>query len=258
MFRKISRFSPNRFVVGFIVGAMLFSGSAFAINSYVSENTPDTGYLLCANSKTKAVTFPNKLSCPSGTIALDMGASGGVAGDDGQDGATGANGAQGPFGPTGPQGPAGPRGAAVLSTGGNIYWVAISNSIDIVADGNINSSTSMVKRIMYSLNSSDIPAGYYKLEANISGLWSDSSKVGSLLDCHFQTQTNYDKKNNALRWGSATTEKQSWNGIDLNVMGDWFTSFDSTMYLVCSTSGTVKGLDFMINVVSATNAGKLP
>ena len=40
MFRKISRFSPNRFVVGFIVGAMLFSGSAFAYKSYVSENTP--------------------------------------------------------------------------------------------------------------------------------------------------------------------------------------------------------------------------
>ena len=122
MFRKISKLSPNRFVVGFIVGAMLFSGSAFAYKSYVSENTPETGYLLCANSKTKAVTFPNKLSCPAGTIALDLGASGGVAGDDGRDGATGGNGAQGPAGPagpmglTGPAGPAGPKGADGTNT----------------------------------------------------------------------------------------------------------------------------------------------
>ncbi len=45
-----------------------------AVNNYVSDNTPKGGFLLCANNKTKAVIFPNKLTCPSGTIPLDLGA----------------------------------------------------------------------------------------------------------------------------------------------------------------------------------------
>ena len=257
MFRKISRFSPNRFVVGFIVGAMLFSGSAFAFKSYVSENTPETGYLLCANSKTKAVTFPNKLSCPAGTIALDLGASGGVAGDDGQDGATGASGAQGPFGPTGPQGPVGPRGADGVSTGRDIYY-GIAKSIDIVADGVINSSSEMVKKIMYTLKSSDVPNSYYILDAHITGLWSETAKTGSLFECFFQSQTNYDKKSGSQSWGIDGTERQSWNGVQLNVNGDWSPSVDSVMYLVCSTSGTVKNVQLEVTVSSARLAGKLP
>jgi S1-C subfamily serine protease len=70
-----SNFSgAGKFLAGVIIGAALFSGSAIAINNYVSDNSPENGYLLCANLKTKAVTFPNKLSCPSGTKALDMGA----------------------------------------------------------------------------------------------------------------------------------------------------------------------------------------
>ena len=257
MFRKISRFSPNRFVVGFIVGAMLFSGSAFAYNSYVSENTPDTGYLLCANSKTKAVTFPNKLSCPSGTIALDMGASGGVAGDDGQDGATGASGAQGPYGPTGPQGPTGPRGADGVSTGSEVYWGTSTSSIDIVADGTINTSADMVKKIMYTLKTTDVQSGYYRLEGHISGLWSSSATASSLIQCGFQTQTNYDKKVESYKWGRASKEKGSWNGLSLNVLGDWSTS-EGQMYFVCSTSGTVKDINVEVDVMSATIAGRLP
>jgi hypothetical protein len=54
--------SAGKFFVGVIVGAVMFSGSAVAYNNYVSDNTPENGYLLCANLKTKAVTFPNKLS----------------------------------------------------------------------------------------------------------------------------------------------------------------------------------------------------
>lgn len=57
-----------------IVGAALFSGSAIAAQIYASDNTPEKGYLLCANIKTKAVTFPGKLNCPTGTKALDLGA----------------------------------------------------------------------------------------------------------------------------------------------------------------------------------------
>jgi len=56
------------------VGAALFGGSAIAAQVYLSDNTPEKGYLLCANNKTKAVTYPKKLSCPPGTTALDLGA----------------------------------------------------------------------------------------------------------------------------------------------------------------------------------------
>ena len=88
----------SSFIIGFLLGALLFGSSAYAVSSYVSKNTSTGGFLLCANKKNKAVTFPNKLSCPSGTIALDLGA---------VKGQTGAVGDPGQQGPSGPQGPAG-------------------------------------------------------------------------------------------------------------------------------------------------------
>ena len=57
-----------------LVGTALFSGTAIASQIYLSDNTPEGGYLLCANNKTKAVTYPKKLKCPSGSTALDLGA----------------------------------------------------------------------------------------------------------------------------------------------------------------------------------------
>jgi hypothetical protein len=129
----------GKFLAGLIVGAVVFSGSAIALNNYVSDNTPENGYLLCANKKTKVVTFPNKLSCPLGTTPLDLGAVTGVEGPEGP---------QGPQGFTGPQGPAGPAGTAAVSTGGKVYWGISPSSIDIVADGSINSSSAMVRKIM--------------------------------------------------------------------------------------------------------------
>ena len=88
----------SKFIAGVIVGAVVLSGSAIAVNNYVSDNTPENGYLLCANMKTKAVTFPNKLSCPPGTKSLDMGAVTGVEGPQGPEGPQGFTGAQGPAG----------------------------------------------------------------------------------------------------------------------------------------------------------------
>jgi hypothetical protein len=64
----------KRFSIFLIAGATLFSGSAIASQIYLSDNTPEKGYLLCANNKTKAVTYPKKLKCPSGSTALDLGA----------------------------------------------------------------------------------------------------------------------------------------------------------------------------------------
>ena len=181
MFRKISKLSPNRFVVGFIVGAMLFSGSAFAYNSYVSENTPDTGYLLCANSKTKAVTFPNKLSCPAGTVALDLGAVRGLQGDDGQDGAIGANGAQGPMGLIGPMGPMGLQG--IQGTAGKDAALASGYLVNMKKQDVLASVTSKVERQIIS--KTGFKSGYYNLIGELSVLFQNYNQ--QVILCSVQT-----------------------------------------------------------------------
>lgn len=89
MLRLIPR---SRFVVGFVLGSLLFGSTAFALSV---DNTPSGGYLLCANTKTKAVIFPGSLRCPSGYKQLELGAQGPV-GDPGQDGAGGAPGQDAP------------------------------------------------------------------------------------------------------------------------------------------------------------------
>ena len=94
----------SKFLSGLIAGAVLFSGSSIALNHYVSDNTAENGYLLCANKKTKVVTFPKKLTCPAGTTPLDMGAA------TGQVGLPGPQGPKGEAGVIGPQVPAGPQG----------------------------------------------------------------------------------------------------------------------------------------------------
>lgn len=238
----------GKFLTGIIVGAVVFSGSAIALNNYVSDNTPENGYLLCANIKTKAVTFPNKLSCPSGTTALDLGAVTGVEGPEGP---------QGLQGNTGPQGPQGPAGSSASINVGKVYWGVSQSPIDIVADGSINSSSSMVRKIMYTLKASDVPSGYYQLKGVISGLWGDSASQGSLLKCYFQSENDY-KSDGSTSWGQVSLERKSWNNVNLVVAGDWISSIDGLMYLVCKTSGTLKGLNVEVDATSAILVGKLP
>ena len=61
--------SLGKFLSGLLAGVLLAGGVAY---SATVNNTPEGGYLLCANIKTRAVTFPVKLSCPSGTKALEV------------------------------------------------------------------------------------------------------------------------------------------------------------------------------------------
>ena len=137
-----------------------------------------------------------------------------------------------------------------------MYWTSNANAIDIVADGTINSTTSMVRKIMLTLKSSDLPSGYYRLEGHITGLWADSADVGSLAQCYFQSSTEYDA-NGSRRWGTAATERKSWNNVNMNVLGDWSTSLENTIYLVCRTSGTLKGLQVQVDLQTSALAGKL-
>jgi S1-C subfamily serine protease len=94
---KLPRF---RFIVGFVLGSLVFGTAAYSVNV---DNTPERGYLLCYNAKTKAVTFPGKLSCPSGTKSLELGAQG-PAGVDGKNGVNGKNGINGLNGKDGSNG----------------------------------------------------------------------------------------------------------------------------------------------------------
>jgi hypothetical protein len=88
-----------RFFAGFTVASLIFGGTAIAVNV---NNTPEGGYLLCYNVTTKAVTFPGKLRCPTGTKPLELGAQGspGVDGSNGRDGIDGRDGVNGKDGNT--------------------------------------------------------------------------------------------------------------------------------------------------------------
>jgi len=252
--------SRSNFVVGFVIGAILFSGSAYAVSNYVSDNTPENGYLLCANKSTKAVTFPNKLSCPSGTIALDLGAATGIDGMDGNDGTDGVNGLNGLNGLTGATGPAGPAGS---SSSGAMLYQRRTNVIDIVADGTYSTWASLRKVILSKISPNDLPLGFYRASASIDGLWADNVPDGRLFSCYFQYKKEYDSLSNISQLGSAKTENASWTGINLNVEGGFaFTSLtDDPMYLVCAAGGTVKSVDALIRITKiepATMKNTLP
>lgn len=64
-----SKVNVNKFLPGFLVASLVFGGTAIAVNV---NNTPQGGYLLCANNKTRAVTFPGTLKCPSGSTAIEV------------------------------------------------------------------------------------------------------------------------------------------------------------------------------------------
>ena len=228
---------PGKFVAGLIVGAVLFSGSAVAVNRYISDNSPEGGYLLCANKKTKAVTFPNKLTCPAGTVALDLGAVSGVEG------------------PEGPRGPQGPAGAANSGSTGKLYFGVTKTPIDIVADGNISSSKNMISKIIYTIDSNEVPSGYYKLTAHVGALWGDTASSGSYAECYFQSDSDYVAKKGSRRYGAAMIIKSTWNAFDLTAAGDWFSSLNKKMHLICKTSGTLKDIRAKVEAVSAVNEG---
>ena len=182
----------GKFILGLMVGSLFLSSSAIAVNKYIATNTPEKGYLLCANNKTKVVTFPNKLTCPSGTTALDLGAVTGVAGPAGPAGINGANGLagvaglpglngangtngltgpQGPQGPQGPEGPEGPEGPAGKDgrdgKDGSVTIIPATNysSDSAIKSGDIASLTNPVKlgqtrslnSFQYTINSVTYP-----------------------------------------------------------------------------------------------------
>ena len=230
----------GKFLAGVVVGAVVFSGSAIAVNNYVSDNTPENGYLLCANIKTKAVTFPNKLSCPSGTKALDLGA------------VTGVEGPEGPMGPqgfTGPQGPQGPAGSSSANAITKLYSVKVPPR-DIVFDGNATSLLNGKRIVLASIDGTTLPNGIYTLRADLSGIWSSTANSKNpLVSCYFQDKSDYDGAKAGTSWGARRygedrSEYGTWTGIKLTVDGDTiFGPSSNPIYLVCVTTGSISGLD---------------
>jgi hypothetical protein len=100
-------------------------------------NNAETGYTICVDKKSKAITYPGTEKCKSGQTKLIIGAQGlkgdtgatgaaglegpagvpgldGANGANGADGADGANGADGAIGETGADGATGPSGPSVM------------------------------------------------------------------------------------------------------------------------------------------------
>jgi hypothetical protein len=235
--RRVNFSGTSKFFAGIVVGAIAFSGSAIALNNYVSDNTPENGYLLCANLKTKAVTFPNKLSCPSGTKALDMGA------------VTGVEGPEGPMGPQGFTGPQGPQGPASANSITKLYSVKVPPR-DIVFDGNVTSLLSGKRIVLATIDGTTLPYGIYTLRADLSGVWSSTANSKNpLVSCYFQDKVDYEGGKAGTSWGARRygedrSEYGSWTGIKLTVDGDTiFGPSSSPLYLVCVTTGSISGLD---------------
>jgi hypothetical protein len=227
----------SKFLVTVVIGTALFSGSAIALNNYVADNTPENGYLLCANLKTKAVTFPNRLSCPSGTMALDLGA------------VTGVEGPEGPMGPQGATGAQGPQGPASANATTKLYSVKVPPR-DIVFDGNVTSILNGKRIVLATIDGATLPSGIYTLRADLSGTWSSTANSKNpLVSCYFQDKTDYDAAKAGTSWGARRygedrSEYGTWTGIKLTVDGDTiFGPSSNPIYLVCVTTGSISSLD---------------
>ena len=233
-----------RFIAGFVLGSLVFGTAAYSVNV---NNTPEGGYLLCYNTKTKVVSFPSKLSCPSGTKGLELGAQG-EPGYDGIDGIDGTDGIRGPIGPQGIQGLAGPAGPSGTAK----TYARVTSPRDIVANGDYETFASLKKTIIAKISPADAPIGFYRLSAYIDGLWSDSASDGAFFSCYFQDKKDFDSGNSTRLRGGVSTENGSWSGIKLNPRANifFYSLTDDPVYLVCAAGGTVENIDAYLTATS--------
>jgi hypothetical protein len=196
--------STGKFLAGILVGGVLFSGSALAYNNYSSDNTPDGGYLLCANTKTKAVTFPNKLNCPTGFIALDLGAVEGVEGA---------------------QGPQGDPGKDATQAAG--YLVTLKAQ-DVIASVASKSEKTLISK-------SGFKPGYYNLMSEISMVF--QTTYMQVVLCSVKTTGNSFSYSGFPSHELANT----WTGHMSQLMGVVYVASSSdSIAISCSFSGNTK------------------
>jgi hypothetical protein len=130
--------------------------------------------------------------------------------------------------------------------------------MDIVAEGNITSGDQMVRKIVATLDPKILPIGYNKLVAHLSGNWANAASSGDVIDCYFQEESDFNSKG-GMRWGGSVETYSNWNYFDFSVWGDFsVTSSDSEkLYLVCKASGTVRGLDGIVEIFNYSTVGEL-
>lgn len=224
--------SRNHLILLGTASILLITGTAFGLSV---GNTPDTGYLLCTNSKTHAVIYPGKLTCPAGFTNLQLGASG----PSGQDGEPGL---QGPMGLTGPQG----------ASGNSSEWTYQIVSRDVVGPNSVTTWAGLKRFIVADIAKSNLNGGgNYDIRASLTGQWSTSSPINSYLDCYFQQASQYPS--GSQYYGEATASYTSWNGISLNVWGETsdYALGLGDVYLVCNMDGAISGLNGLLTVTSS-------
>jgi hypothetical protein len=274
-------FGKARFSIGFIVGSIIFGSSAFAATTILATNTPSGGYLLCFNSKTKAVTFPGTLSCPSGTKGLDLGAGWGEDGAEGPEGPQGNQGIQGipgiqgpkgatgDTGPTGFTGPTGPRGftgatgaqgeagkAGKAADTSQYFWAL--TPVDVIGNQSATTFAGLKKKVLAKITSANLNGkGSYDIHAYIGGIWDSSAKTNSYLNCYFEYSTDYP--NTAGQYGAASADYNNWTGIQLAVFGSTsdYSLANKDLYLVCATNGNIKSLSGYMTASSYTSTSGL-
>ena len=203
---------------------LLLSGTV--AYSYSVNNTPEGGYLLCVNSKTKAVKFPNKLSCPSGFKSLELGAKGedGVNGEDGVDGS---------------------------SSSGTLWGYKLQTKDVVAPSGSVTKFSELKKVILASISKTNLSGGgNYVIRANVSGIWGSGAKTNSYIKCYFQKASDYP--GGSQFYGADSGEYSNWSGIDLTVFAEPsdYSLGQGNVYLVCATDGNISGLGGYISATS--------
>lgn len=206
-----------------VLCSLLFSGSAIALNV---NNTPEGGYLLCANTKSGTVTYTGKLTCPNGSKRLEIGAQGmpgidGVDGIDGRDGLDGKNGS---------------------SFSNTLFGYRVADK-DIAGTAGATKFSDLKKTIMAVIGPENLSGGSnYELAVDLEGIWATQTSYNTYISCYFQDASEYP--NGARAFGGAAATYNSWTGIYLHITGhpsDYSLS-KSKLYLVCATNGVISGL----------------
>jgi hypothetical protein len=239
-----------KFLIGLFFGAALFSGSALAVSNYVSNNTAEKGYLLCANNKTKAVTFPNKLNCPSGTTALDLGAVRGQEGPQGPVGPAGRDGATGPQGPVGPAGrdgatgPVGPQGPE--GVGGKDGRDGKDGSVLVIPASNYSSDSAIKPGDVASLTN-PVKLGQPRSLNNFQYTINSVTFPNDVTICALSLTATGCKTDSEYRGIVDTTSKDSWLTINLtvtNLSNETRSAAKDLYFYIVLNSGELIGDDY--------------
>jgi len=233
---KLPKSNKTTFIAGLTLGFLLVGTAAYSFNV---DNTPTGGYLLCANKKTKVVTFPNKLSCPSGNTELSMGISG-LDGNDGADGMDGSDGAP---------------GTPSKTTPSSLWSTNIQTKDIVITSTSITKSSELRKVVMASINKTNLYGeGNYTLRAHLDGIWAIGAKTNSYISCYFQNSKDFP--DGKQLYGTDDTEYQSWSGISLTVFGQTTDSSLSQgdVYLVCATDSNISGLTGYLTALGVVNS----